>query len=265
MNKQSIGIFLIVLGCVLVTTGLMVVLTSTNYAQTTNAESSENIRPIEFTTLEYVSGDPENPTKIQLKVVFSTLYDFAVNNKIDYVFQAKVSGPEAIERILIFFMIPKGDYSGINESNIIATFEQEKEEDSAVELFEKGSMNDGSILFERTGFITFPIEHGLSLYPITIGTHGEFAPLDKMENIVEIKPSTVIKNAEANEMIVESFSQQNIFSIQQIGLAVLGLSGVPFGIGTSLILSVKNQKHIELVMDDLASKIVEKVNNSKNF
>jgi hypothetical protein len=133
--------------------------------------------PIQVTSLEFHTGNLNNPTTIQFNFDFETDYEFAATYPFNYVFQAKIGGPEIIDEIWILFDTPNVDSTKINAENVKAILAYAKEKSFAVKLEKIGSTKDLKTLYERKGSFMYPIETNVVLFPITIGKNGEYGPL----------------------------------------------------------------------------------------
>lgn len=176
------------------------------------------------------------PTQIKLEFLFTTEDVFAVSNRIDIKARAFLIGPIEAEKIVLLLDSVNINYTAINLENYDAVFQSAKENESVLELFEKGRTKDGVIMYSAEGNIVYPIAHQVSIYPIFIGKNGEFGPFSVVENAITVNPAYTKLQAEASiASIVQSEIQDRTNRII-IGLTLVIISGIPFAIGTEFYL-----------------------------
>jgi len=238
MKKEYV--FLIIGVCIVIF-GLSLIIWTYFDSIQKDLESSKRV-PLQFNLLQHSAGDENNPSTIELQFIFNTDYEFAVGNPFDFVFQAKVGGPPLIDRIFILFESPNINSSAIDIENVDSLIEYAIENDLGVELNEIGLTNDQKILYEREGTYMYPFETDVILFPITLGINGEFGPLDKTSPLFYIKPKSEFLAAKASIEQINASYNQDALNRYNIGLGILAISGVPFGIGTTLLISRRKEE-----------------------
>lgn len=240
---------LLVIGIVLLVYGLIftggAAIESINKPHEKLVSEIDRIREIELSTPWLKTGKGENITQIKLEFLFTTEDVFAVENKIDIKSRAFLTGPTEAEKIVLFLDSVNINYTAINLENYDFVYQFAKENESVLELFEAGRVEEGAIMYYAEGNIRYPIEHQVSIYPIFIGRNGEFGPFSIVENAFTINPAYTKLQADASiSSLVQSEIQDRTNRII-IGLTLVIISGIPFAIGTEFYLKGKKQLHIE--------------------
>jgi len=217
----------------------------------------DRTREIELSS-RWLKTPGDVPTKIKLEFLFTTEDVFAVSNRIDIKAKAFLIGPIEAEKIVLLLDSVNFNYTAINLENYNAVFQSAKENESVLELFEKGRTKEGMIMYSAEGNIVYPIAHQVSIYPIFIGKNGEFGPFSVVENVITVNPAYTKLQAEASiASIVQSEIQDRTNRII-IGLTLVIISGIPFAIGTEFYLTRKKQQHIESVKNKTENNDEEK-------
>jgi len=255
--------YFFILGGIITIIGLFFIVWA--IAESNDIESDNTRPPLQFDYPNngvFSTGD-DNKTTIQFKFIFKTDTEFAVGERFNYNFQAKVGGPDIIEKIYIIFETSNIDSSEINDKNLESVLNYAIENELGVELEKNGLMDDLSILFEHKSTYLFPKEQEVKLIPVTVGKNNEYDSLPKTGSLFTIKPFSEKLSVEAGQKSIKSSKQQELDGRKNIGLTIIAISIAAYGLGIQLLISKRkgdDDKSIQSL--DNGSEQPPSVNNS---
>lgn len=206
-----------------------------------------------FTDFLYF-GEGKDLTGVKFEFLFETEDVFAVSNRIDIKSKVSLFGPIEAEKIVLFLSNININYTAVNSENFDYVLKSAKENESVIEIFETGRIESeeinskglfpepidhDAILYSEKGNITYPVEHKVSILPVLVFANGETLELEVVENVLTIHPHYTKILAEANLSTIISTEIQDRANKIIIGLTLVIISGIPFGIGAQFYIKRK--------------------------
>lgn len=236
------------IGIIILIGGVMVTLSGTNYFYQLPDEFISNYeqnRLIDITTRTYNAGEADNPTKITFKIIFKTEDAFAVDNRIDIISQAKISGPQHEKEIYLFIDDFNINYTAINTETFRTAKNHAGNNSGILELKFIDNTDDGSRLYEKEGYISYNIEQNLSFLPVVIGPNNQFGSLPIIEDLLTIGPAHTKIQAEAAKADLKNAIEQDKSNKIVIGLTLVIISIMLLAVPADFYLvdNRKNSQH----------------------
>jgi len=201
-------------------------------------------------------GEGKDLTAVKFDFLFETEDVFSVSNRIDIKFKVNLFGPTEAEKVVLFLSNININYTAVNSENFDDVLKSAKENENVLEAFETGRatadeinnkglfpklIDHDAILYYEEGYITYPIEHKVSILPVLVFPNDETLELEVIENILTIHPHYTKILAEANLSTIISTEIQDRSNKLIIGLTLVIISGIPFGIGAQFNLKRKQE------------------------
>lgn len=239
--------FLLIIGVIIISIGIFFIVWAT--IESSEIEIQSTRPPLQFdypSVGEFSTGDDDNPSTIKFQFIFETDTEFAVGERFNYLFQAKVGGTQILDKIYIIFETPNIISSEINDENFEFVIDYALDNDLGVELQKKELMNDGSFLFEHGSTYLYTKEQDVELMPITVGKNGEYGPIPKTGSLFTIKPFSEKLHVEAGQESIKSSRQQELDTRMVLGFSIIGISAIPFGISVPILISHRKEEKTNL-------------------
>lgn len=216
-------------------------------------------------------------TYFRYHMVANTKDVYSVANPINIQVYAKVVGQPLVKDVIFLIHSPALNYSLINDESfdriidayrgesVLDLEKQEFEECLTMDYFFFGRTIDqqpkqGFDCFFYSDHFTYPVPRMISFAPFVRDYDDSIYKIDRAENVIEVYPAYTKLQAETNRVIIETAKIQARNNDLILGFTLMVIAGIPFTVGTHLILSERKEHEI---LEKKLGEIEEKVDAIK--